>query len=164
MTPEQELDDKECLVTFEQTKAALEAIEAKLAERFSLTGDVRAQLFLMDRENRLIEDDVVADWHDKMSSYIDWLRYSHAHQELLGVFLKTIPFETKVLPYQSDSDPRIQHFIWILNVPHGRMCEIEDASIESAFRIYIDSLPFILGIANQEKTSTLKETWGSSCI
>lgn len=56
--------------TFEKSKARLEAIEATLAARFGLTGDVRAQLREMDLENRLVEDRVVADWHCALSWHI----------------------------------------------------------------------------------------------
>lgn len=66
-------DWSDCIVTFEMTKARLEAIEARLAERFGLTGDVREQLIAMDEDNRLVEDELVADWHCEMASYIDWL-------------------------------------------------------------------------------------------
>ncbi len=66
-------DWRDCIITFEMTKARLEAIEAKLAERFGLTGDVRAQLIVMDKTNELEEDDLVADWHCELASYYDWI-------------------------------------------------------------------------------------------
>lgn len=75
MTDENPIPDdwSDCIDTMEKSKARLEAIEAKLAERFGLTGDVREQLSQMDRENRLVEDELVADWHQELSWYTDWV-------------------------------------------------------------------------------------------
>lgn len=68
--------DDDCVVTFEQTKASLEAVEVKLADRLGLQGsNVREQLLSLDRDNRLVEDELVADWHGFLASYLDWLSH-----------------------------------------------------------------------------------------
>ncbi len=65
--------DSDCFITFEQTKATLEGIEAQLATRLGLTGDVRQQLIALDQRNELDEDRLVRDWHSEYASYLDWL-------------------------------------------------------------------------------------------
>ena len=71
---ENEREDLDGLVfeTREQNAAELIAIETVLAARLGLTGDVRAHLIQIDRDNALVEDDVVADWHRVYSSFVDW--------------------------------------------------------------------------------------------
>jgi len=63
------MDWSDCIDTEEASKGRLEAIEAQLAARFGLTGDVRAQLRQMDLENKLDEDNLVADWHQEVAWY-----------------------------------------------------------------------------------------------
>lgn len=69
----EEIED--CAITLEESKNKLEAVEARLAERFNLHGDIRSQLIEMDKNNLLVEDELVADWHDLYSWYMDWLRH-----------------------------------------------------------------------------------------
>lgn len=60
------------VVTFEMAKAELEAIEKKLAEQHGLTENVRETLVDMDRRGDLVEDELVTDWHDALSVYLEW--------------------------------------------------------------------------------------------
>lgn len=58
----------------------------------------------------------------------------------------------------SDDDDAITHFIWLLDVPEHRLCEVQDAAIDLAFKIYGDNpLPFFVGVASPEKTLFLRE-------
>lgn len=68
-------EDLDCVVTFADCVRDLEAVETKLAARFNLTGNIRNQLIAMDRANNLLEDELVADWHDLYSSYMEWIRH-----------------------------------------------------------------------------------------
>lgn len=52
--------------------AQLERIEVKLAERLGLTGDVRSQLIQLAKDNQLVEDELVADWHAGYAWYLAW--------------------------------------------------------------------------------------------
>jgi hypothetical protein len=65
-----------CIIqTIDSVRTELEALEEILAERFNLTGDVRAQLFELDRANGLVEDEVVADWHCSLAIFLDMERF-----------------------------------------------------------------------------------------
>lgn len=52
----------------------MEAVERVLAERLDIppTVDVRERLMELDRQNQLIEDEVVADWHELYAHYVEW--------------------------------------------------------------------------------------------
>ena len=50
----------------------LKRIEARLAERLGLTGDVREQLIQLAKDNKLVEDELVADWHQGYAWYLAW--------------------------------------------------------------------------------------------
>lgn len=68
-------DLSECVVTFEQTREELEEIERRLAERYELRGKpIRLALIEMDKKGLLREDELVADWHEAYSSYLDWVQ------------------------------------------------------------------------------------------
>lgn len=67
------VDWSECFITFEQSQAELEGIEKKLAARLGIQENVRETLILLDKNNKLVEDDLVADWHSALSSYLDYL-------------------------------------------------------------------------------------------
>jgi len=63
-----------CVVTFEQTRTELEAVEQRLAERLQIKSKcIRCALIEMDIKNILDEDELVRDWRSSYSSYIDWL-------------------------------------------------------------------------------------------
>lgn len=68
----------ECFETFENTCNKLEAIEKLLAQRLNLQGNAREELLTLDKQNLLVEDEVVADWHDLYASYLDWIDYNTA--------------------------------------------------------------------------------------
>lgn len=70
------LDDfADCVETYEQAKAKLEDVEDKLAQSLKLRRQtVRRELIAMDRRGELVEDELVALWHDLYSSYVDWTR------------------------------------------------------------------------------------------
>ena len=66
--------------TFESTRDHLVSIEKKLARRFRLRGQIRRSLIEMDRAGRLLEDDLVADWHDAYDSYLNYLHYARGRE------------------------------------------------------------------------------------
>lgn len=65
--------DEECLVTREQTEARLVLVESELADRLGIRENVRHTLIQLDKSNELVEDELVADWHDLYASYLDWV-------------------------------------------------------------------------------------------
>lgn len=68
------LDDlADCIVTFEQTKERLENIEQELAKRLNIKDNIRETLIKLDMDNKLIEDELVAEWYCAYSSYLDYL-------------------------------------------------------------------------------------------
>jgi len=68
--------DLDCIVTPEMTRERLLGIERQLAERFSVDPSVvREHLITRDRANELVEDELVADWHCALASYISDLEY-----------------------------------------------------------------------------------------
>jgi hypothetical protein len=74
--------DRECVVTFEQTRDALEAVERRLADRLGIHaahGHIRRELLKLDRAGQLDEDELVADWYDLFASYLDWTRDESWH-------------------------------------------------------------------------------------
>lgn len=74
--------DLDCIQTYQMMYDALIAVEQKLATRFKFdTNDhqlIRQKLIEMDKKNELVEDEVVADWHDLYSSFVDWNRFIEA--------------------------------------------------------------------------------------
>lgn len=68
------IDVKELNCTREMYEARLSDIERQLAKRFGFTGDVRQQLIELDKANRLVEDELVADWYDELASLKDFER------------------------------------------------------------------------------------------
>lgn len=70
------VNDLDLVETFEQTKAALEAVEKRLAERLQLAlrRNVRGELIARARQGKLVEDELVARWHELYASYMDSLR------------------------------------------------------------------------------------------
>ena len=63
--------DADCIKRVDQTIARLQAIEAKLAKRLGLVSNIRDQLLELAKSGQLIEDELVADWHDAYSSYLN---------------------------------------------------------------------------------------------
>lgn len=67
-------DLDECIRTFDQTRAELERVEAKLAIELGLNvKNVRRTLLEMDFLGKLEETLLVADWHQLYASYSDWI-------------------------------------------------------------------------------------------
>jgi hypothetical protein len=64
--------------SLEDIKNKLIEVEQKLAKRLRLRARqkpfVRQILFILDAKNKLVEDELVAEWHDCYSSYMDKLR------------------------------------------------------------------------------------------
>lgn len=83
-----ELDiDPECLMTFEKAITNLTRLDNILAERLNLDPyTARVNIIALDRANRLVEDEVVADWHCAYAWYVDYLRddYSQVAMFHLG--------------------------------------------------------------------------------
>lgn len=65
------MTEPEYFQTEAQTLAELERIEALLATRLELTGDIRHQLIALDRGEELEEDELVRDWQQLLASYFD---------------------------------------------------------------------------------------------
>ncbi len=64
----------DCLDTFEKTQDELEAIELKLALRLGVSGGIiRRTLLRLDNENRLVEDELVRDWHATYARFVNWI-------------------------------------------------------------------------------------------
>lgn len=66
--------DAECVETFESTKEKLEAVERRLAEQLQIRGPIRRALITLDRAKKLVEDELVVQWHELLASYNDWTR------------------------------------------------------------------------------------------
>lgn len=71
-------DIAELSITYEQVKDKLEFIEWKIARKLnidSLSGEaIRNELMRLDRENKLVEDELVASWHEQYAWYINWFK------------------------------------------------------------------------------------------
>jgi hypothetical protein len=65
-------DLSEYIDTLDKAKARLEKIECQLGERHNLSGNIREQLFALDKEGLLVEDELVADWHQAYAWYTQW--------------------------------------------------------------------------------------------
>jgi len=71
-----DLTDQECVETFAKTKTALLDVEERLGRTLGLPGspsEVHCHLLKLDRQGKLVESNLVADWHDLYASYLDWL-------------------------------------------------------------------------------------------
>jgi len=69
-------DDTECFTSHEQLMKELRGVEQKLALRHGIRCEdeqtIRDALVMLDLNNRLPEDELVADWHELMAA-----RHSH---------------------------------------------------------------------------------------
>jgi hypothetical protein len=70
---EEPMDFESFVVTFDDTRDELEAIERQLAVQLDLRGHIRIRLIELDKAGKLIEDEVVAAWHRAYTSYLDWI-------------------------------------------------------------------------------------------
>jgi hypothetical protein len=67
--------DLDCVQTFEQVTEDLAEVETKLGARLGLRKQfVRRELIALDKQGRLVEDELVAHWHELYASYMDWTR------------------------------------------------------------------------------------------
>jgi len=72
----------ECTCTIQDTICELIEIENELARRCLLYKDIKIQnsyrvsLFKKDIDNNLPEDELVRDWHERYSSYCNWIEDS----------------------------------------------------------------------------------------
>src|SRR4051812_9870977 len=69
-----------CIRTLDQTQNELADIEHQLAIRYDIRRNVRRVLIERDRAGELPEDELVADWHDVYSAYLNYLR-ANAHED-----------------------------------------------------------------------------------
>jgi hypothetical protein len=70
-----EEDEESCVVTPEMMAKRLRGIERKLAERLGIEGtfegSIRQALVARDRAGELVEDELVADWHEAYALWCD---------------------------------------------------------------------------------------------
>lgn len=81
--------DPECIMTFEKNTAELVRLETILAGRLGLNPvTARLDLMALDKANKLVEDEVVADWHSSYAWYVSFLRddYSPVAMFHLGLW------------------------------------------------------------------------------
>jgi hypothetical protein len=69
-------DEFDCIVSFEQTERELAEVENEIAIKLGLTENIRATLLELDKLNCLVENELVARWHELYASYVDWLDYN----------------------------------------------------------------------------------------
>jgi hypothetical protein len=72
--------------TFEMALAELEKIEAELAARHDIANDVRQTLMARIKSGAIVEDELVADWHDAYASYLNFLRHQDAPGSPPGLY------------------------------------------------------------------------------
>lgn len=78
INPSYHLNDEieSCTIYFEDTVDELLCLEQTLSERYNLTGhenDNHHKLVELAKAGLLEEDEVVADWNQTYSSYLNWL-------------------------------------------------------------------------------------------
>jgi hypothetical protein len=62
-----------CVVTREQTKLELEAIELRLGDELCIETGIRMELLSRERKGTLEHTDSVAQWQQTYASYLDWM-------------------------------------------------------------------------------------------
>ena len=74
----------------------------------------------------------------------------------LQQFKNSIVHDFVLMPYSCEEEPDVCWRIWVLNVPRGQICRVEDKLFDDALAIYQDDpLPFRIGVATPEKTEIL---------
>lgn len=73
--------DPEYVVTAADTRKRLLKVERQLAERLKLH-TVREQLIALDQADKLVEDELVAEWHELFSSHLDDVRQGESFTDL----------------------------------------------------------------------------------
>ena len=68
--------DAGCVQTFDDLKDELEKVEDDLARALNLNRRrTRRELLALDARNELVENELVARWHELYTVYLDWLRW-----------------------------------------------------------------------------------------
>lgn len=68
-----DLMDPDLFDTMEKNLRRLETVEALLGNRYGFHDNIRERLADMNRQNLLVEDELVSDWLCYLASYNDWL-------------------------------------------------------------------------------------------
>lgn len=69
-----------CLQGPPDIKTELENIEHELADRLALPHEnIRSVLIMLDMQGMLIEDELVADWHERHAQYVAFDVYETEH-------------------------------------------------------------------------------------
>lgn len=66
--------------TFEQLKYKLEDVEKQLSSTLNIEQPIRSELIRLDKENKLIETELVAKWHELYAIYMDWIRWERLNE------------------------------------------------------------------------------------
>ena len=70
------VDTDDCAQTFEQVCEELRRVEEDLARKLNLKRrPVRRELLALDRQGKLVENELVARWHELYAVYADWVRW-----------------------------------------------------------------------------------------
>ena len=70
-------DDDGCFVTVDDAHDRLLGIEQRLAARYGIRQNFRRALLALDRAGKLVEDELVADWHDAYDAFCSYLDDAH---------------------------------------------------------------------------------------
>lgn len=57
--------------TRQDAEKEIEELEQQIARRFNIKSDVRATIIQMVRDGKMVEDELVADWHDAFTMLRD---------------------------------------------------------------------------------------------
>lgn len=69
-------DGIDCRISLKQTAQELEEVENQIAIKLGLKENIRETLIELDRQNFLVETELVARWHELYAIYKDWLDYN----------------------------------------------------------------------------------------
>lgn len=76
-------------------------------------------------------------------------------------FRRGVGREAMISPYGTEDDDSIEHFIWLLDVPEEDLCRVQDEAIALSFSLYDpDPVPFVIGVADPEKSLILRTEGG----
>jgi hypothetical protein len=150
-------------MTYASNKARLLKVEAKLVERFNFVGtqaQFRDFLFEKDKRNELVEDEVVADWHQYYASHLSDLEcedfFSNPEESSFAEMSMDIPLMTE-LEWKIVKDRMIPlwgaeaHFLKVIRNP----------PVSSFLKDYCDKKT-IASWAELEIDGVFCETYGSN--
>ena len=84
--------------------------------------------------------------------------------ERLVKFIRSVGRTTMISPYETEDDDSIGHFIWLLDVPKADLCTAQDDAILLSLDLYDpDPVPFIIGVADQDKSEFLRAESRAAC-